>query len=154
MSLNRAMPPGQRHTSFDAIIIFPEPFGKTLKCGQTTPDGARQLGIACCWRPVAHTPGKILGERDGLGAIYVDEERRDYLVDRLTRRLEQLGSRISLEPMPAAWRTIFKRVSVLTSFGTRGLLPPDVPDQRWGGPAHHTSVVAMHPAISLWRPPR
>jgi transposase len=37
-----------------------------------------------------------------LGATYFDEHRREYLVDRLTRRLEHLGYRVSLEPVPAA----------------------------------------------------
>jgi transposase len=36
-----------------------------------------------------------------LGAIYFDEQRRHHLVDRLTRRLERLGYRVSLEPVPA-----------------------------------------------------
>jgi transposase len=37
-----------------------------------------------------------------LGATYFDEHRREHLVDRLTRRLEHLGYRVSLEPVPAA----------------------------------------------------
>jgi transposase len=36
-----------------------------------------------------------------LGANYFDEQRREHLVDRLTRRLERLGYRVSLEPVPA-----------------------------------------------------
>jgi hypothetical protein len=36
-----------------------------------------------------------------LGATYFDHQRRHHLVDRLTRRLEHLGYRISLEPVPA-----------------------------------------------------
>jgi transposase len=35
-----------------------------------------------------------------LGADYVDRQRRHHLVDRLTRRLEHLGYRVSLEPVP------------------------------------------------------
>ncbi len=31
------------------------------------------------------------------GSTYVDEQRREHLVDRLTRRLERLGYRVSLE---------------------------------------------------------
>jgi transposase len=37
-----------------------------------------------------------------LGANYFDEHRREHLVDRLTRRLERLGYRVGLEPVPAA----------------------------------------------------
>jgi transposase len=37
-----------------------------------------------------------------LGPNYFDQQRRDYLVDRLTRRIERLGYRVSLEPVPAA----------------------------------------------------
>jgi transposase len=37
-----------------------------------------------------------------LGATYVDDHQREPLVDRLTRRLEHLGYRVSLEPVPAA----------------------------------------------------
>jgi transposase len=36
-----------------------------------------------------------------LGATYFDEHQREHLVDRLTRRLEHLGYRVSLEPVPA-----------------------------------------------------
>jgi transposase len=35
-----------------------------------------------------------------LGATYFDRQRRHHLVDRLTRRLEHLGYRVSLEPVP------------------------------------------------------
>jgi hypothetical protein len=37
-----------------------------------------------------------------LGANYVDEHRREHVVDRLTRRLQHLGYLVSLEPVPAA----------------------------------------------------
>jgi transposase len=37
-----------------------------------------------------------------LGANYFDEQRRHHLVDRLTRRIERLGYRVHLEPVPAA----------------------------------------------------
>jgi transposase len=37
-----------------------------------------------------------------LGANYFDEHRREHGVDRLTRRLQHLGYRVSLEPVPAA----------------------------------------------------
>jgi transposase len=37
-----------------------------------------------------------------LGHNYLDEQRRDHLVDRLTRRIERLGYRVSLDPVPAA----------------------------------------------------
>jgi len=36
-----------------------------------------------------------------LGANYFDEHQREHLVDRLTRRLQHLGYRVSLEPVPA-----------------------------------------------------
>jgi transposase len=36
-----------------------------------------------------------------LGPTYFDEQRRAHLVDRLTRRIERLGYRVSLEPAPA-----------------------------------------------------
>jgi transposase len=36
-----------------------------------------------------------------LGANYFDEHRREHLVDRLTRRIERLGYRVGLEPVPA-----------------------------------------------------
>jgi transposase len=36
-----------------------------------------------------------------LGSNYFDEQRRQHLVDRLTRRIERLGYRVSLEPTPA-----------------------------------------------------
>jgi len=36
-----------------------------------------------------------------LGANYFDEHQREHLVDRLTRRIERLGYRVSLEPVPA-----------------------------------------------------
>jgi hypothetical protein len=35
-----------------------------------------------------------------LGANYFDERRRHYTVDRLTRRIEHLGYRVYLEPLP------------------------------------------------------
>jgi hypothetical protein len=31
----------------------------------------------------------------------LDEQRRDHLRDRLTRRIERLGYRVSLDPVPA-----------------------------------------------------
>jgi transposase len=37
-----------------------------------------------------------------LGATYFDHQRRHHLVDRFTRRLEHLGYRVSLEPVPVA----------------------------------------------------
>jgi transposase len=37
-----------------------------------------------------------------LGANYFDEHRREHVVDRLTRRLQHLGYRVSLAPVPAA----------------------------------------------------
>jgi transposase len=37
-----------------------------------------------------------------LGPNYLDEQRRDHLGDRLTRRIERLGYRVSLDPVPAA----------------------------------------------------
>ena len=37
-----------------------------------------------------------------LGANYFDEHRREHVVDRLTHRLEHLGYRVRLEPVPAA----------------------------------------------------
>ena len=37
-----------------------------------------------------------------LGAHYFDEHQREHVVDRLTRRLQHLGYRVSLEPVPAA----------------------------------------------------
>jgi transposase len=36
-----------------------------------------------------------------LGANYFDQQLRHHLVNRLTRRLEHLGYRVSLEPIPA-----------------------------------------------------
>ena len=35
-----------------------------------------------------------------LGATYFDEQQRHYLVDRLTRRIAQLGYEVHLEPLP------------------------------------------------------
>jgi transposase len=37
-----------------------------------------------------------------LGHNYLDEQRRDHLRDRLTRRIERLGYRVSLDPVPGA----------------------------------------------------
>jgi transposase len=37
-----------------------------------------------------------------LGANYFDAHRREHLVDQLTRRIEHLGYRVTLEPVPAA----------------------------------------------------
>ena len=37
-----------------------------------------------------------------LGATYFDERRRHYTVDRLTARIEHLGYRVHLEPLPTA----------------------------------------------------
>jgi transposase len=37
-----------------------------------------------------------------LGANYFDEQRRHHLVDRLARRIEHMGYRVHLEPVPAA----------------------------------------------------
>ena len=37
-----------------------------------------------------------------LGATYFDERRRHYTVDRLTSRIEHLGYRVHLEPLPTA----------------------------------------------------
>ena len=37
-----------------------------------------------------------------LGANYVDERRRHYTVDQLTSRIEHLGYRVPLEPLPTA----------------------------------------------------
>ena len=36
-----------------------------------------------------------------LGANYFDAYRREHLVDQLTRRIERLGYRVSLGPVPA-----------------------------------------------------
>jgi transposase len=36
-----------------------------------------------------------------LGANYFDHQRHHHLVDRFTRRLEHLGYRVSLAPVPA-----------------------------------------------------
>jgi len=36
-----------------------------------------------------------------LGGDYVETHRRQHAVDRLTRRIERLGYRVSLEPQPA-----------------------------------------------------
>jgi len=35
-----------------------------------------------------------------LGATYFDEQQRHHLVDRLTRRIAQLGYQVSFEPLP------------------------------------------------------
>ena len=37
-----------------------------------------------------------------LGPNYFDERRRHYTVDRLTSRIEHLGYRVHLEPLPTA----------------------------------------------------
>jgi transposase len=37
-----------------------------------------------------------------LGANYFDEQRRDHLVDHLTRRIQRLGYHVHLEPVPAS----------------------------------------------------
>jgi hypothetical protein len=37
-----------------------------------------------------------------LGATYLDERRRHYTVDRLAARIEHLGYRVHLEPLPTA----------------------------------------------------
>jgi transposase len=37
-----------------------------------------------------------------LGANYVDNRRQAYVVDQLTRRIERLGYRVTLEPVAAA----------------------------------------------------
>jgi len=37
-----------------------------------------------------------------LGANYFDERRRQFTVDRLTRRIERLGYRVHLEPVAAS----------------------------------------------------
>jgi transposase len=37
-----------------------------------------------------------------LGPNYLDERRRDHLVDRLTRRIQHLGYRVQLEPVGTA----------------------------------------------------
>jgi transposase len=34
-----------------------------------------------------------------LGVNYFDERRREFIVDRLTRRIERLGYRVHLEPV-------------------------------------------------------
>jgi len=39
-------------------------------------------------------------ERRELGADYFETHRRQHAVDRLTRRIERLGYRVSLEPQP------------------------------------------------------
>ena len=36
-----------------------------------------------------------------LGATYLDERRKDHLLNRMQHRIEQLGYRVSLEPLPA-----------------------------------------------------
>jgi hypothetical protein len=41
----------------------------------------------------------VTGFRDRHGANYVDERRRQFTVDRLTRRIEHLGYRVHLEPV-------------------------------------------------------
>jgi hypothetical protein len=38
----------------------------------------------------------------GLGATYFDDHQRGYLLDRLTRRIERLGYRVTLEPVATA----------------------------------------------------
>jgi transposase len=37
-----------------------------------------------------------------LGATYFDEQRRNYLVNHLTRRIERLGYHVQLEPVQPA----------------------------------------------------
>jgi transposase len=37
-----------------------------------------------------------------LGPSYLDKQRRDYFVDRLTRRMQRLGYRVHLEPVQTA----------------------------------------------------
>ena len=47
-------------------------------------------------------PAAPLYGRAELGANYFDQHRREHLVDHFTRRLERLGYRVSLDPIPAA----------------------------------------------------
>jgi transposase len=49
-----------------------------------------------------------------LGPSYLDKQRRDHFVDRLTRRMQRLGYRVHLEPVQTAERFIFNGVSEVT----------------------------------------
>ena len=44
-----------------------------------------------------------------LGATYFDEQRRQHLVDRLARRIAQLGYHVRLEPRVTTATEIFSR---------------------------------------------
>jgi transposase len=50
---------------------------------------------------VFHMLSRNKGYRE-LGANYFDERRRQFTVDRLTRRIERLGYRVHLEPVAAS----------------------------------------------------
>jgi hypothetical protein len=49
-----------------------------------------------------------------LGPSYLDKQRRDHFVDRVTRPMQRLGYRVHLEPGQTAWRFIFYGVSEVT----------------------------------------
>jgi hypothetical protein len=56
----------------------------------------RALVVRTCHRRARHEPPHELGHPD------LDEQRRDHLRNWLTRRMERLGYRVSLSPVPAA----------------------------------------------------
>jgi transposase len=56
---------------------------------------AHAVGISTFHRLSRHIPYHEVGPND------FDERRREHLVDRWTRRIEQLGYGVPLEPVPA-----------------------------------------------------
>jgi transposase len=56
---------------------------------------ARAIVVSACHMLVRNEP------YHQLRANYFESHRREHLVDQLTRRIERLGYRVSLEPVPA-----------------------------------------------------
>jgi transposase len=68
-------------------------------------DFASRGTAACCRYPILVSAFYILVRHEPyreLGATYFDRLRHSQSVERLTRRLEQLGYAVHLEPRPAA----------------------------------------------------
>jgi hypothetical protein len=80
MPLHRTGTPGQGHAGFDRVIVFAELLGEALQSLQRTGGGGFQLGIELLRLPLAHEPGKVLGQVDGLSDFgLLGAQRRELL---------------------------------------------------------------------------
>src|SRR6266446_4983679 len=69
MPLHRARTPGQRHPSFDRLVVLLQPCGEAAQGLQRTGSRTLEPGIELRWLPLADQGGKVLREVDCLGHL-------------------------------------------------------------------------------------